>query len=63
MTFANMLRAVHYQDVDPGTQWIKDAAVAIDSNGPLDPAPQDQDIQRSARRRAGPARLAVRPCA
>ena len=36
MTFANMLRAVHYQDVDPGTQWIKDADVAIDSNGPLD---------------------------
>ena len=36
MTFANMLRAVHYQDVDPGTQWIKDAAVAINSDGPLD---------------------------
>ena len=36
MTFANMLRAVHYQDVDPGTQWIKDADIAIDSNGPLD---------------------------
>ncbi|MYI63158.1 MAG: hypothetical protein F4105_16190, partial [Gemmatimonadetes bacterium] len=36
MTSANMLRVVHYQDVDPGTQWIKDAAVAIDSDGPLD---------------------------
>ena len=36
MTFANMLKAVHYQDLDPGTQWIKDAAVAIDSDGPLD---------------------------
>ena len=36
MTFANMLRAVHYQDVDPGTQWIKDLPIAIDSDGPLD---------------------------
>ena len=32
----NMTRAVHYQVVDPGTRWTKDADIAIDSDGPLD---------------------------
>ena len=32
----HMVRSVHYQDLDPGTRWTKDADVAIDSNGPLD---------------------------
>ncbi len=31
-----MLKSVHYQEVDPGVGWIKDADLAIDSNGPLD---------------------------
>ena len=31
-----MGRLVHYQNVDPGTKWIKDPDVAIDSDGPLD---------------------------
>ncbi len=32
----DMTRAVHYQTADPGTRWIKDADVAVDSDGPLD---------------------------
>ena len=32
----DMTRAVHYQVADPGTRWIKDAEVAVDSDGPLD---------------------------
>lgn len=31
-----MIKAVHYQITDPGTRWIKDAEIAVDSNGPLD---------------------------
>ena len=31
-----MIKSVHYQEVDPGVQWVKDPEVAIDSNGPLD---------------------------
>ena len=31
-----MVRSIHYQTVDPGIQWVKDADVAIDSDGPLD---------------------------
>ena len=36
MTGDDMTRAVHYQMADPGTRWIKDAEVAVDSDGPLD---------------------------
>ena len=36
MTVDRMVQAVHYQLVDPGIKWIKDANLAIDSNGPLD---------------------------
>ena len=36
MTAKSMVRSVHFQERDPGTRWIKDADVAIDSNGPLD---------------------------
>ena len=32
----DMTRAVHYQMADPGTRWIKDAEIAVDSDGPLD---------------------------
>lgn len=31
-----MTRAVHYQMADLGTRWIKDAEIAVDSDGPLD---------------------------
>ena len=31
-----MTRAVHYQITDPGTRWIKDPDIAVDSDGPLD---------------------------
>jgi hypothetical protein len=31
-----MFKSVHYQAVDPGDRWIKDAAVAIDIDSPLD---------------------------
>lgn len=31
-----MVQSVHYQQVDPGIRWVKDADVAIDSDGPLD---------------------------
>lgn len=31
-----MLKSVHYQEVDPGLEWIKDTDVAVDSDGPLD---------------------------
>jgi predicted GH43/DUF377 family glycosyl hydrolase len=36
MTAECMERSVHYQEKDPGFRWIKDADVAIDSDGPLD---------------------------
>ena len=54
MTSTNMLKAVHYQDVDPGTQWIKDAAVAIDSDGPLD---SDRTLTPNVVRMAGGYRM------
>ena len=31
-----MAKAIHYHEVDPGIHWVKDADVAIDSDGPLD---------------------------
>ena len=31
-----MLKSVHYQEVDPGIAWVKDPEIAIDSDGPLD---------------------------
>jgi hypothetical protein len=36
MAIDAMVRSVHYQETDPGLRWIKDAEVAIDSDGPLD---------------------------
>ena len=36
MTAEEMSRGVHLQETDPGTRWIKDSDVAIDSDGPLD---------------------------
>ena len=33
-----MTDSVHFQDRDPGTRWIKDDSLAIDSDGPLDSA-------------------------
>lgn len=36
MTDADLQKAVHFQDRDPGISWTKDAQVAIDSDGPLD---------------------------
>ena len=29
-------KAVHYQELDPGNEWVKDSDIAINSNGPLD---------------------------
>ena len=31
-----VLKSVHYQEVDPGVEWVKDTEIAIDSDGPLD---------------------------
>ena len=31
-----MAKAIHYHEADPGIHWVKDADVAIDSDGPLD---------------------------
>jgi hypothetical protein len=36
MAINTMVKSVHYQGVDPGLGWVKDAAIAIDSDGPLD---------------------------
>ena len=36
MTDECMERSVHYQERDPGSRWVKDADIAIDSDGPLD---------------------------
>jgi len=33
-----VIGSVHFQDRDPGTHWIKDDSLAIDSDGPLDSA-------------------------
>ncbi len=36
MAIDTMVESVHYQEVDSGLRWVKDAAIAIDSDGPLD---------------------------
>ncbi len=36
MASDKMTRAVHYQMANPGIRWIKDAEIAVDSDGPLD---------------------------
>ena len=36
MEIDTVIMSVHYQEVDPGLRWVKDAAIAIDSDGPLD---------------------------
>ena len=36
MAIDRMVRSVHFQEVDPGLRWVKDAEVAINSDGPLD---------------------------
>ena len=36
MASDRMTRAVHCQMADPGTRWIKDPDIAVDSDGPLD---------------------------